>query len=98
MLERNAPNLPKRFFHAFSQCLKGFAETQTRGLDIGVREHKMIHHMRKRFTCNGHAKIFHMRKIGLGTFSWGMVLLEHDLLIRSIQRSPSGNMPSKCTV
>src|SRR5205807_1954416 len=64
-------------------------------LGIGVGEHKMIDHMRKSCSCNGDSQILHVREIRLSTCCWGLVLFKNDVFVRSVQGSPSGNMPSQ---
>src|SRR5438067_7617097 len=95
MLQWDSPNMPERFFDAFRQCLEGFAETNTGGLGIGVGQHKMIEHMWERLTCNRHSKIFHVREIGLSALCWRVTLFKDHLLLRSMQRSPLGDMASQ---
>ena len=58
----------------------------------------MIHHVRERFPRNGHPKVLHVREIRLGTLSWAMSLFKDHFLIWSMQRSPSGDMPSQRAV
>jgi hypothetical protein len=49
--------------------------------------------MRKGHSCQGHAQIFHVRKVGLGPLCWHMDLFEDHLLLRSMERFPPRNMP-----
>ena len=58
----------------------------------------MIEHVRERFTGNRDPQILHVGKIGLRTLSRGMALFKDHLLIRPMQRSPSGDMPSQRAV
>src|SRR6266567_4637130 len=67
MLLWDATNLPEGFLDPLSQCLEGFAEGNAGSFDVGVGQHKVIDHVRKGFSCNGHAQILHMREIGLGS-------------------------------
>src|SRR5258708_4783724 len=98
MLGGDSPKVPERFFNAFSQCLKRFAETDAGGLGVGVGQHKMIQHMWERLTGYRDPQIFHVRKIGLGALSRGMALFKDHFLIWSIQGSPPGDMASQCAI
>src|SRR5207244_3809024 len=69
--------------------------TQTGGLRIGVGQHKMIEHVGERLTGDGHSKVFHVREIGLSSLSGRVTLFKDHLLLRSMQRSPSSDMPSQ---
>jgi hypothetical protein len=92
MLLGNASDLPEGFFDPLSQGLECFAKANTDGFDVGVRQHKMIEHVREWLTGNGHSQILHMGKIGLSTFAWLVSLWENHFLFRPIDRTPSGNV------
>src|SRR5579875_3859832 len=94
MLVRHPTNLPERFLDPLGQRLKRLAETDGGGFDIRRGEHEVIDQVRKGFPSNRHAQILHMRKIGLSSFSRGMDLLKHDLLLWAMQELPFGNMPT----
>src|SRR5258708_11244196 len=98
MLQGDSPKVPERFFNAFGQCLKRFEETDTGGLGVGVGQHKMIQHVRERFTGNRYPEILHVGKIGLGALSGRMALFKDHLLLRSMQCSPPGDMTSQRAV
>src|SRR6266849_2962713 len=92
MLLWDTTNLPERFLQTFGECLKGFTETDTGCLGVGVGQHQMIEHMRKGCARNGNPKIFHMSKVGLGTFDGNMLLFKNDISFWSMQRAPMSNM------
>src|SRR5262245_424912 len=81
-----------------AQRLKGFTETDGSRFHIGVGEYKMIDQVGKGLTGNRDAKLFHMGKIGLGSFTWGMDLFKDDVLFWSLQQFPPGNMPTQRAV
>src|SRR5579859_2644397 len=93
MLLWHTTNLPERALDAFRERLKGLAEADGSGFHIRVGQHQMIHQMGKWLSCNRHSQIFHMSKIGLCSFSWGMNLFKDDVFGWPMQHSPSGNMP-----
>src|SRR6266516_859304 len=98
MLLWNPANLPQRFFDPLSQGFKGLTEAERSRFYIGVGEHKMIDQVGKRLSCNRDAQIFHMGKIRLGSFSWGMDLFKDDVFFWPMQDSPSGNMAPQCAI
>src|SRR2546421_12550154 len=93
MLMWHATYLPECFLQAFGERLKGFTETQTGRFGVGVGQHQMIEHMRKRFAGNGDAKILHMRKIGLGPLTGRVLWLKNDLAFWSIHRRQLSDIP-----
>jgi hypothetical protein len=56
MLHGNASDLPERLLNTFRQGFKGFAEAHAHGLDIGVREHKVVEQVRKDLSVNRHVE------------------------------------------
>src|SRR6266566_4367232 len=92
MLVWDTTALPERFLQTFGERLKGFTETKTGCLGVGVGEHQMIDHMRKWCSRNSDPKILHMGKVGLGTFAGRVLLFKHDLSFWSMQRAPMSNM------
>ena len=96
MLMWHATYLPECFLQAFGERLKGFTETNTGRFGVGVGQHQMIEHMRKRFAGNGDAKILHMRKIGLGPLTGRVLLFKNDLAFWSMQRTPLSDMTLQC--
>src|SRR6266487_2732501 len=92
MLLWHSANLPQRFLDPFRERLKGLAETDRSRFHIRVGEHEMIDQVGKWLSCNRDAQIVHMGKIRLCSFSRRMDLLKHDIFLRSMQHSPSGNM------
>src|SRR5690348_17150674 len=79
MLLWHTTYLPERFLQPFGERLKGFTETNTGCLGVGVGQHQMIEHMRKWGTRNGDPEILHMRKVGLSTFAGKVLLFKYDL-------------------
>ena len=92
MLLRDATELPERFLDSFSERLKGFAEADADRFHVRIGQDKVIHQVRECFPSNGHAQIFHMREIGLGSFTRGMPLFKDDFLRFAMQRFPLGDM------
>src|SRR5712692_10400567 len=92
MLLWDATHLPQGFLDPFSQRLEGFAEANAGSFHVGVGEHKVVHHMRKRFSCNGHTQVLHMGEIGLGSLAGLVSLFKDDFLLRPMHGTPSGNM------
>src|SRR5437899_528128 len=93
MLLWDATNLPEGFLDPLSQGLEAFAEANAGSFGVGVSQHKVIDHVRKGFSCNGHAQILHMGEIGLGSLSGLVSLFKDDLLLRPRHSTPSGNVP-----
>src|SRR5579875_428173 len=58
----------------------------------------MIHQVREGLSRNGDPEILHMREIGLRPFARGMALFKDHLLLRSMQRSPAGDMAAQRAV
>src|SRR6266851_6735157 len=92
MLVWDTTDLPERFLQPFGERLKGFTETHTGCLGVGVGQHQMIEHMRKWCSRNGDPEILHMGKVGLGTFAGNVLLFKHDLSVWSMQRTPMSDM------
>src|SRR6266852_7496767 len=93
MLLWDTADLPEALFNAFGERFECLAEADESGFHIRVGEHEMIDQVGKWLSCNRDAHIFHMGKIGLCSFSWGMNLFKDDVFCWSMQRSPPGNMP-----
>ena len=93
MLLWDATNLPEGFLDPLSQGLEAFAEANAGSFGVGGSQHKVIDHVRKGFSCNGHAQILHMGEIGLGSLSGLVSLFKDDLLLRPRHSTPSGNVP-----
>src|SRR5579859_2185550 len=88
----NPAKLPECLLDPLSQGLKGFAKAQTDRLGIGVREHQVVDHMRKRLPSDGDPQIFHMGEIRLRPLSGLVPLLKNDFLFWPMHRSPSSNV------
>src|SRR5260370_38809823 len=80
----HSANLPQAVLQPSCESLEAFAETQTHGFHIRVREHEMVQQMGKRLACPGEQHITHMRKIGLTTFARRMPLFKDHFLFWSM--------------
>jgi hypothetical protein len=89
----SAIDLPERVLNPLSQRLKGLAKAHRNGLHIRVRQDQMGHQMWKRYSGKNDVQIFHLGEIGRGALSGRVDVLEDDLLRRSMDRLPVGNLP-----
>ena len=92
MLGLDAADLPERLFDAFGQCFKGFAEAHAYRFHIGVRQHEVIEQVGEGLPIDRHLEIIHVGEIRLGAFCGDMHLLKNDLPLRTLLRTPLGDV------
>src|SRR5258708_10343024 len=80
----HSANLPQAVLQPFCESLEAFAETQTHGFHIRVREHEMVEQMGKRLACQGDQEVIHMRKIRLTTLARRIPLFKDHFLFWSM--------------
>ena len=93
VLARCAAYLPHTGLEAFNQRLEAFREADLDGLNVRVDQHQVIDQMRKRHPAQCDPQVVHVGKVRLSGFAWFMDLGEHHLTIRSVLRTPGGDVP-----
>ena len=92
MPARHPADLPEAAFQPLGQGLKALGKAQTDRLDIRIGQHQVEEHVREGHAAQRDPQIAHVREVRLSHLPRRVLLREHHLALRAVQRPPGGDV------
>lgn len=89
MQQRHPTQLPESVLEPFAQARKALGRADRARFPVRIRQHEVVHHMRKQLTADRDPKLGHVREVRLAELAGTMLLNKEHLLRRSFTRSPA---------